>query len=280
MEFLIKVLYFIVSISLLTSLKCCLVESSVQPQLIIFYHSLGLPWWLSGKESFCHCRRYGFNPWVRKIPWRRKWQPTPVFLSGESHGQRSLAGYNPWGHQRVGHDLATKQPLAKYHVCAKYFAYSISITRLCFSLSIPVSGKATGNPVSQGPALAGPDSCTGPSWPQCTALYSTVLFSVHAGKTLSPCSKQGNVLKTATLCLYVNSSFMLLLFLYGTDIIYQSNFPLPILPKLWDSPLWHWIIMFQPKHVHSLGVHLFKGTFCKFLIQFTTEKESLIHRAY
>ena len=39
-----------------------------------------------------------FNPWVGKIPWRRAWQPTPVFLSGKSHGQRSLAGYNPWGH--------------------------------------------------------------------------------------------------------------------------------------------------------------------------------------
>ena len=43
------------------------------------------------------CRRCGFNPWVRKIPWRRKWQPTPVFLPGESHGQRSLAGYSLWG---------------------------------------------------------------------------------------------------------------------------------------------------------------------------------------
>ena len=41
--------------------------------------------------------RHGFNPWVWKIPWRRKWQPTPVFLSGESHGQRSLVGYSPWG---------------------------------------------------------------------------------------------------------------------------------------------------------------------------------------
>ena len=40
-----------------------------------------------------------FNPWVGKIPWRRAWQPTPVFLSGKSHGQRSLAGYNPWGHK-------------------------------------------------------------------------------------------------------------------------------------------------------------------------------------
>jgi len=37
-----------------------------------------------------------FDPWVGKIPWRRKWQPTPVFLPGESHGQRSLAGYSPW----------------------------------------------------------------------------------------------------------------------------------------------------------------------------------------
>ena len=41
-------------------------------------------------------RRSGFNSWVRKIPWRRKWQPTPVFLPGKSHGQRSLAGYRPW----------------------------------------------------------------------------------------------------------------------------------------------------------------------------------------
>jgi len=40
-----------------------------------------------------------FNPWVRKIPWRRKWQPTPVFLSEKPHGQRSLVGYSPWGHK-------------------------------------------------------------------------------------------------------------------------------------------------------------------------------------
>ena len=41
--------------------------------------------------------RRRFDPWVRKIPWRRAWQPTPVFLPGEPHGQRSLAGYSPWG---------------------------------------------------------------------------------------------------------------------------------------------------------------------------------------
>ena len=42
---------------------------------------------------------YGFDPWVGKIPWRRKWQPTPVFLPGKPHGQRSLVGYSPWGHK-------------------------------------------------------------------------------------------------------------------------------------------------------------------------------------
>ena len=69
---------------------------------------LGLPWWLSGKESTCQCRRCRFSPWSRKIPCRREWQPTLVFLPGKSHGQRSLVGYSPWG-CRDGHDLATEQ---------------------------------------------------------------------------------------------------------------------------------------------------------------------------
>ena len=50
----------------------------------------------NGEEFVCRCRRLRFNPWVGKTPWRRKWQPTPVFLPGESHGQRSLVGYSPW----------------------------------------------------------------------------------------------------------------------------------------------------------------------------------------
>ena len=58
---------------------------------------VGLPRWLSGKESTCQCRKHGFDPWVGKIPWRRKWQPIPVFLPGEFHGHRSLVGYSPWG---------------------------------------------------------------------------------------------------------------------------------------------------------------------------------------
>jgi len=51
-----------------------------------------------GKESACYA-----DSWVERIPWRRAWLPTPVFLPGEFHGQRSLAGYSPWG-CRVGHD--------------------------------------------------------------------------------------------------------------------------------------------------------------------------------
>ena len=62
----------------------------------------GLPRWLSVKESACQFRRRRspeFDPQVGKISWRSVWQPTPVFLPGESHGQRSLAGYSPWGHR-------------------------------------------------------------------------------------------------------------------------------------------------------------------------------------
>ena len=44
----------------------------------------------------------GFNPWIRKIPGRREWQPTAVFLPGEFHGQRSLVRYNPWDHKELG----------------------------------------------------------------------------------------------------------------------------------------------------------------------------------
>ena len=70
---------------------------------------LRLPWQLSGKESTCQCRRCRFNPWLRQIPWRWKWQPTPVFLPGKSHGQRSLVVYSPWGCKRVKHNLVTNQ---------------------------------------------------------------------------------------------------------------------------------------------------------------------------
>ena len=62
--------------------------------------SVSLPGGASGKEPAYQCRRSkrrAFYPWVRKIPQRWAWQPTPVFLPGESHGEWSLAGYSPWG---------------------------------------------------------------------------------------------------------------------------------------------------------------------------------------
>ena len=52
----------------------------------------------------------GLDPWVGKMPWRRKWQLIPVFLPGESHKQRSLVGYSPWSCKRISHDLVTKPP--------------------------------------------------------------------------------------------------------------------------------------------------------------------------
>ena len=70
--------------------------------LIILSLDLPDPGGASGKEPTCQCRRckrHGFDPWVRKMLWRRKWQPAPVFLPGKSHGQRSLAANSPWSHK-------------------------------------------------------------------------------------------------------------------------------------------------------------------------------------
>ena len=69
--------------------------------------------WLSGKESTCRCRRCKRRGCE---PWRKKWQPTPVFLPGKSQGQRSLVGYGAWGSKRVGHDvMSEKQQKQRVH---------------------------------------------------------------------------------------------------------------------------------------------------------------------
>ena len=71
--------------------------------IYIYTHiCLGLPRWLSGKDSTCLYRRCRLDPWIRKIPWRRKWHPTPILLPGKSHGQRSLVGYSLWQLSRTG----------------------------------------------------------------------------------------------------------------------------------------------------------------------------------
>ena len=64
----------------------------------------GFPGGSSGEEPACQRRRHKrcrFDPWIGKIPWRRAWKPTPVFLPGQSHGQRTLVGYSSWDHKEL-----------------------------------------------------------------------------------------------------------------------------------------------------------------------------------
>ena len=98
-----------------------------------------LPRWRSGKEAACQRRRrrwHRFDPWVREIPWRRKWHPTPVFLPGQSHVQRSLLGYSPWGCKKsdmtecLAHTHTHIQLLGK-----KKKERGFSILSLCINIS-------------------------------------------------------------------------------------------------------------------------------------------------
>ena len=80
--------------------------------------AVGFPGGASGKEPTCQCKRpkrHRFHPWVRKIPWSRKWQPIPVSLPGESHGHRNLVGHRPWGYKEldVTEQLSTAQSVTK-----------------------------------------------------------------------------------------------------------------------------------------------------------------------
>ena len=89
------------------------------------------------KESACQCRRLkrrGFNPCVEKILWRRKWQPTPVFLPRECHGQKSLAGYSPWSHK----ELATTERIHT-HTHTHSVIIKCFLLILCFFVSLHAS---------------------------------------------------------------------------------------------------------------------------------------------
>ena len=82
------------------NLPSFLCSPGTDPRYTIFWDlGKGFPGSSEVKSICLQCGRPGFDPWVRKIHWRRKWQPTTVFLPGESHRQRSLVGYSPWGHQ-------------------------------------------------------------------------------------------------------------------------------------------------------------------------------------
>ena len=81
---------------------------------------IGFPGGAGGKESVCQCRRHkrlGFNSWFEKIPWRRIWQPTPVFLPGESHDQKSLSGFGPWDCKESDWSNLAYLPYIYIYVC-------------------------------------------------------------------------------------------------------------------------------------------------------------------
>ena len=105
-EYLSIYLYFISFISILwfSVYKSFLSLVKFLPKHFILFDAIlkfVFPRWLSGKESICQAGDT-FNPWVRKIPWRRKWQSTPVFFPWRSHGQRSPVGYSPRGLKESG----------------------------------------------------------------------------------------------------------------------------------------------------------------------------------
>ena len=93
----------------------------------ILYHPLHthrLPWWLRGLSVCLQCGRPSFYPWVGKIPWRRKWQPTPVLLPGKPHGRRSLVGYSAWGHKKSDMTERLRSPLYDWlHVNNLFVVY-------------------------------------------------------------------------------------------------------------------------------------------------------------
>ena len=159
--------------------------------------SVGFPSGASGKEPACQCRRCkrcGFDPWVRKVSWKRKWQPTPVFLPGECHGQRSLAGCRPWHCKELNmteytaQQGSTAQSLLKCHGCvgcvwAQYRDLTLPLERclacpLCFvscvwrRVHVTVALDTVGSECSeQGDLIHGGHPCKAPGdvlWP---ALY-------------------------------------------------------------------------------------------------------------
>ena len=102
-----------------TNLFHCCKNTCHLPFLSRQHSLIGLPRWFSGKESSCQCRRHKrcrFNPCVGKIPWRGAWQPTPVFLPGESPWTEEPSRLQSMGSQTVGHSWATKHSTAQVKV--------------------------------------------------------------------------------------------------------------------------------------------------------------------
>ena len=90
--------------------------------------------------------RCGFDPWVGKIPWRRAWQPTPVFLPGESHGQRNLVGYSPWSCKELDMTEATQHAQRPSSLISDLFFFFLISDLLSFSFPLCFSGRKISTP--------------------------------------------------------------------------------------------------------------------------------------
>ena len=119
-------------------------------------------------------RRPGFDPWVGKIPWRRAWQPTPVFLPGKFHGQRNLAGCSPWGHKEPDTDWVTRhrtfRPDTRWTLMDQSRFQRVSkIRTVCVYLCVCVSSNGSPGFTYTDPV------CLGGGWKLC--VWSHLLLS-------------------------------------------------------------------------------------------------------
>ena len=120
----------------------------------------GLPKWHSDKESACLCRRHKrcrFEPWVRKIPWSRKWQPTLVFLPGKFHGQGNLVDCSPWGHKEsdtTAHAQRQRQLLIRPDKSLPYYWGKSLLSLLMLYTYDEVSLISVGNTNSSHPGVS------------------------------------------------------------------------------------------------------------------------------
>ena len=122
-----------------TSFKKIYVTTTTPKKKTTFVYTFsflkGPPWWLRGQSICLQCGRPGFDPWVRKTPWRRAWKPTPIFLPGESHGQRSLVGYSPQRRKEL--DTNERPHLLSFF----QFSDNKATCKTCLNLSITFSMK-------------------------------------------------------------------------------------------------------------------------------------------
>ena len=146
--------------------------------ILKFLYIYGFLGGASGKESACQYRRHKrcrFNPWVRKIPWNKKWQPTPVFLPGKFHGQRGLVGYNPQGCK----ESATTERLSTIYLSIYIFLIEVCcylVTKLCPTMQ-PHGLQHTRFPCPPLSPEICSSSCPSSRWCYLTISSSVILFS-------------------------------------------------------------------------------------------------------